>query len=91
MVSKVLAAVLVVAVLSVGGYTYWQYADSPCCTPIQPRNTPVTTAVVEPVTPSCCQEPSRVTAAAGECCCESAGSATEPKAEVLAIMPHEVK
>src|SRR6478735_11096331 len=32
MASKILAAVFAVAVLSVGGYTYWEYADgTPCC------------------------------------------------------------
>ena len=30
MLSKILAGVLAVAVLTVGGYAYWQYSDG-CC------------------------------------------------------------
>ena len=90
MVPKILAAVLAVAVLSVGGYTYWHYSDGHCC-PLQAAADQVTSS--DPATaekPSCCQQPSRtggVSLSTGEGCCED-GHATP---EVLDIPPREVK
>lgn len=88
MLSKVLAGLLAVAVLTVGGYAYWQYTDgtSPCCGTKAAADQPTCDI------PPCCQEPSR-----GSCplaitdnpaCCEE----TTPAApEALAIQPREVK
>jgi hypothetical protein len=86
MLSKVLAGVFAVAVLTVGGYAYWQYTDgAPCCGTQAPDQSAANT------TP-CCQEPSR-----GACpfastdapgCCDESGTVTP---EVVAIQPREVK
>jgi hypothetical protein len=89
MVSKILAAVLAVGVLSVGGYTYWKYADGHCCGS-NPQTTPISTPTE--TVPPCCQEPSR-TSCFGlpqevNCC----GEADVPAAaEVLTVQPREVK
>jgi hypothetical protein len=90
MVSKILAAVLAVGVLSVGGYTYWTHADGQCCGS-KPQTTPVSTSTES--TPPCCQEPTR-TSCFGlppqevNCCGETDGPATT---EILTIQPREVK
>ena len=84
MISKILAGVLAAAVLSVGGYAYWQYANgNPECThePACPSSSPVAAV------PPCCQEPSRTQAPAKPCCdCDD-----ESSTEVLTIQPRELK
>lgn len=95
MASKILAAVLAVAVLSVGGYTYWQYAEGHgCCgtrTATSAGELP-TACPSDATVPPCCQEPSRsscLSASADIPCCEDAPATAAP--EVLAIQPREVK
>ena len=86
MLSKVLAGVFAVAVLTAGGYAYWQYTEGAHCCGTQP------TASESCDTPACCQEPSRASCTlavsdAPGCCSES-----DPvQAEVVAIQPREVK
>jgi len=87
MVSKILAAVFAVAVLTVGGYAYWHYSD--CCgTPPTAPQQPTSTEA-----PPCCQEPSRTScvglSTSARCCEDDLNSAGTP--EVLAIQPREVK
>jgi hypothetical protein len=87
MAPKILATVLAIAVLTVGGYTYWQYADGGhCCgTKVQSTETPT------PSASPCCQEPSRTscfTLPPGEGCCDDLPSTNAP--EVLDIPPREV-
>lgn len=97
MASKILAGLLAVAVLSVGGYTYWQYADGHgCCgtrTVAPADDLSVGCPSHEAISP-CCQEPSRSsglsTADDSPTCCEDAPAAA-PTPEVLAIRPREVK
>ena len=95
MASKILAGLLAVAVLSVGGYTYWQYADGHgCCGPRTATSTGDTpTACPSDATVSpCCQEPSRTSClglSTDSPCCEDAPTKAAP--EVLAIQPREVK
>jgi hypothetical protein len=96
MVSKVLAAVFAVAVLSVGGYTYWysEYGGEGNCSKCLSNQRPVA-ATPEAVlaVPPCCQEPSRtgaITLDAGESCCADTAKAPGTT-EVLTIQPHEVK
>jgi hypothetical protein len=88
MLSKVLAGVLAVAVLTVGGYAYWQNTDGSHCCGTQPTD-PVSATDY----PDCCQEPSRasccpLTATDAPACCQESAPA-EP--EVLAIAPRELK
>jgi hypothetical protein len=94
MASKILASLLAVAVLSVGGYTYWQYADGHCCGP----RTATSTGELSTGCPStgatapCCEEPSRTSCpslSTDSPCCEDAP--TSATAEVLAVQPREVK
>jgi hypothetical protein len=92
MASKLLAVVLAAAVLTVGGYTYWEFADGGCCKAKAPAEATATTPC-DSATPPCCQEPSRtscIALAPGEGCCEDLPS-TVGSSEVLTIMPHEVK
>jgi hypothetical protein len=93
MASKILAVVLAAAVLTVGGYTYWQYADgTPCCGTRAQTSEASTGCPAASVSLPCCQEPSRVSRAnlsPGDSCCEDARAANGP--EVLAVMPREVK
>jgi hypothetical protein len=93
MASKFLAAVFAVAVLSVGGYTYWHYADgSGCCGTQAPASESTTGCPANSLTLPCCQEPSRTSGASlspGEACCEGAPAITSP--EVLTVVPREVK
>jgi hypothetical protein len=93
MVSKILAVTLAVAVLTVGGYTYWQYADGTPCRGTHGQTSEASTGCpAASVSLPCCQEPSRsgpVSLSAGETCCEGAAAPTGP--EVLAVMPREVK
>jgi len=89
MVSKILAAVFAVAVLTVGGYTYWQYSGGHCCG-TQPAAAPSTCTE----TPSCCQEPSRTSCFGlppGESCCEDVDFNAKPSPEVLTIQPRVVQ
>jgi hypothetical protein len=88
MVSKILAAVFAVAVLSVGGYTYWHYSGS-CCDTQPSANVPNTTEV-----PPCCQELSRTSCFSlppREGCCEDINLNSAGTPEFLAIQPREVK
>jgi hypothetical protein len=85
MFAKVLATVLAVVVLTVGGYAYWQYTDGTSCCETQP-----TAYHTAPADPGCCEGDSRssccMTATAVSLgCCESAA-----QPEVLAIPPREV-
>jgi hypothetical protein len=93
MASKILAAVFAVAVLSVGGYTYWQYADGThCCATKVQAPEPSTGSPAASLSLPCCQEPSRtscVSLAPGESCCDDTPAAAGP--EVLTIAPREVK
>ena len=93
MASKILAAVFAVAVLSVGGYTYWEYADgSRCCGSNGATPEPTTGCPIVSVALPCCQEPARtscVSLAPGESCCDQPAAAPSP--EVLSIPPREVK
>lgn len=85
MLSKIIAGLLAAAVLSVGGYAYWQYSSDssePCCETI--GNCPSDTATVPP----CCQEPSRTNVSSKPCCCCEGEEATP---EVLAVQPRELK
>jgi hypothetical protein len=84
MLSKMLAGLLAAAVLTVGGYAYWQYADG--CTETPAPSSPCSTH--ESTSPPCCLEPSR-SAVKAPCCCEDDDSAPSP--EVLAIEPRELK
>jgi hypothetical protein len=88
MLSKVLAGVFAVAVLTVGGYAYWQYTDgAPCC------GTRAAAEQSTSDTPPCCQEPSRAScpfaATDAPACCDESSPAVA--AEALAIQPREVK
>jgi hypothetical protein len=83
MLSKVLAGVFAVAVLTVGGYAYWQYTDGThCCGTQAPADESAS------ATPPCCQELSRMS-------CPLSGTdvpTSSPVApELLAIEPREVK
>lgn len=93
MASKILAAVFAVAVLSVGGYTYWEYADgTPCCGTNAPAPESTTGSPIVSVALPCCQEPPRascVSLAPGESCCDEPATVTSP--EVLKIPPREVR
>lgn len=92
MVSKVLAGLLAAAVLSVGGYTYWQYAGGCGGCGNTPVSTPPDGAGSASETPSCCQQLSRTNCFSlppGDGCCDDAASAAAP--EVLDIPPREVK
>jgi hypothetical protein len=93
MASKILAGLLAVAVLSVGGYTYWQYADGHGCCGTRTTTTEPSTGCpsAESIAP-CCQEPSRTSClslSTDSPCCEDAPTKAVP--EVLAIQPREVK
>jgi hypothetical protein len=86
--SKILAGVFAIAVLTVGGYTYWYYSDSPgesSCR--QPSGEPAQITVPLP----CCQEPTRASCLqpADVPCCKEDDSPVAP--ETLAIAPREVK
>ena len=60
MVAKILAGVLAVAVLSVGGYAYWQYSDGGTCCPLQAAANQLSGGDESASeTPPCCQQPSR--------------------------------
>lgn len=83
MLSKILAGVFAVMVLTAGGYAYWQYASNPNDSPAPTEGCSTRTTPVP-----CCQEPSRTCAIAPPCCSELDGD-TSP--EVLAIEPREVK
>lgn len=83
MVSKILAGLLAVAVLSVGGYTFWQFTDGHCC---GSRTEFVRSTQGDP--PPCCQQPSRTSClslSTEDGCCNDATP------EVLDIPPREVK
>jgi hypothetical protein len=89
MLSKVLAGVFAAAVLTVGGYAYYQYATGAPDPVTDPATQPATgcCAVQSIAAPSCCQEPTRA-AAVSSCCGDDAPAAT---VEVLAVQPREVK
>jgi len=90
MLSKILAVALTAVVLTVGGYAYWQYADGEhCCSTTTPPDTGSTACpnMVSVSTPSCCQEPSRVSAEFG--CCSEKETPYTP--EVLTVAPREVE
>jgi hypothetical protein len=94
MVPKILATVLAVAVLSVGGYTYWHYSDGGHCCPIQGAANQLTADDSAAEKPSCCQQPSRtdcVGLSTGDGCCEDVVTTATPTPEVLDIPPREVK
>src|SRR5687768_14613018 len=82
MFAKVLAGVLAVTVMTVGGYAYWQYTgDCGCGTD---SVSPVSSGPVPP----CCEQPSRSDCGltlASPCC------GSDSDAEVLTIAPREVK
>jgi hypothetical protein len=85
--SKVLAGVFAVAVLTVGGYAYWQYTDGPCCGDRTASDRSASDTL------PCCQEPSRgsvcpFAATDAPACCDESGSVAP---EVVAIQPREVK
>jgi hypothetical protein len=94
MVTKVLAAVFAVAVLTVGGYTYWQYSDGCCGTPPasdQPPSQPISTSLE---VPPCCLEPSRTSRfslSKPDGCCEDVDFNARPRVEVLTVQPREVQ
>ena len=94
MMPKILAAVLALAVLSVGGYTYWHYSDGHCC-PLQAAANQLTgTNQPAAETPACCQQPSRtdcVNLATADGCCEDIVMKPMPAPEILDIPPREVK
>src|SRR5262249_41023791 len=87
MISKIIAGVLAAAVLSVGGYAYWQYSsdssEAGCETPGS-WSSPETTTATPPRWP----EPVRTKISAEPCCCCEGEDATQ---EVLTIQPHELK
>jgi hypothetical protein len=86
MLSKLLAVVLAVTVLTVGGYSYWQYTnDAPAVTSCSEEPTP---DGCKSVPAPCCQEPSRSACLSIETCCGEKESTTT---EVLTIEPREVK
>jgi hypothetical protein len=85
MLSKIIAGVLAAAVLTVGGYAYWEYSSD---TPGSCHQSTEPCSVQSTATPPCCQEPSR-TGKAGEPCCCCEGEEGTP--EVLAIAPRELK
>ena len=92
MIAKILAGVLGVAVVSLGGYTYWAYAmqgsGSGCC-PFQSRQTQV------PVcgdTEPCCQQLSRCEDVPTKCIEPlTTPTATVPDVDNLTIQPREVE
>ena len=93
MIPKVLAAVLAVAVRSVGGYTYWHYSGGHCC-PLQAAANQLSTGDQPAETPSCCQQPSRtdcVNLSTADGCCQDVVMTDLPAPEVLDIPPREVK
>jgi len=84
--SKILAGIFAIAVLTVGGYTYWHYSDCPCDSSCdQSAGEQITITVPRP----CCQEPTRsscLQATDVECCKD-----IDTGAETLTIAPREVK
>jgi hypothetical protein len=87
-ISKILAGVFAVAVLIVGGYAYWQYADGAADTPTQSSGCSSQPTQVLP----CCQEPSRanyLTGPADISCCRDTDNGSP--AEAIAIPPREIK
>jgi hypothetical protein len=89
-ISKILAGVFAIAVLTVGGYAYWQYADGTADTPTQPSGC---SSQPTPM-PPCCQEPSRSTSGSTDTvvpCCEMPTTANPLGAEELTIPPREIK
>ena len=94
MVSKILAGLLAVAVLSVGGYTYWHYSEGGRCCPLQGAANQIGGDESAGETPSCCQQPSRtdcVNLSTADGCCEDIVMTATPSPEVLNIPPREVK
>jgi len=86
--SKILAGVLAVGVLSVGGFAYWQYADCPCDTPTeQPSACPSQGTETSP----CCLQPLRGSLAQSTDASCSKDSEVVTSAETLAIPPREVE
>src|SRR3954452_9466488 len=81
MASKILAGLLAVAVLSVGGYTYWQYADGHgCCGTQSPATEPSSGCPSSEATSPCCLEPSRTSCltSTDSPCCEDAPTPAAP-------------
>lgn len=85
MLSKIIAGVLAAAVLTVGGYAYWNCS---CGTNDTPQESVTPCSHSTATVPPCCQEPSRIKVSAEGCCC---GEGDEGIPEVLAIAPREVK
>jgi hypothetical protein len=90
--SKILAGVLAVGVLTVGGYAYWQQSSDCCCDTTTDQQQPSSDCPAQSdETPSCCQAPSRasLTKHTDASCCDSLDSVVS--AETLDIPPREVK
>ena len=86
MVSKILAGVMAAAVLTVGGYAYWQNSSPSSENPAQSAGACPSQSTG---LPPCCQEPSRISLAAKPSCCTEDENDSAP--EVLAIRPRELK
>ena len=88
MFSKILAGVFAVAVLTVGGIAYWQYAGGTADNSTQSSGCSSQPAPMPP----CCQEASRANCLTGPAeisCCRDTDC--ESPAEALAIPPREIK
>ena len=90
MISKILAGVFAVAVLTVGGIAYWQYAN--CCADTSTLSSGCSS---EPApTPPCCQQPLRSTSSSSDTvvpCCEMPTTLDLPGVETLTVPPREIK
>jgi len=90
MFSKILIGVFAVAVMTVGGFAYYNHLTG-CC-PLGLKDSPCAASPEEQTStvPPCCQQPSRISVSAEAPCCMSEGPASGTS-EVLAIEPREVK
>src|SRR5262249_17663394 len=89
-ISKILAGVFAVTVLTVGGYAYWQYADGPAENPTHPSGCSSQPAPMPP----CCHQPSRATSGSSDTvvpCCDLPLTPDSLGAEELTIPPREIK
>lgn len=90
MVSKFLIGLFAVAVMGVGGYAYYKHTTNDCCMPSadSPGACPLAQTAE---TPSCCQQPSRISTSAEAPCCSTPAESSLVSSEILTIEPREVK
>lgn len=92
MFSKILIGVFAVAVMAGGGFAYYQHLNGSCCHDSTDLQATCPTQQISE-TPSCCQQPSRLTVSAEASCCSELTSepSKQSTTEVLAIEPREIK